>query len=46
VARALIEADAELNMTDDVGRTPLFMAAQEGHEALVRALMEAGADFN
>ena len=26
--------------------TPLFMAAQKGHETVVRALIEAGADVN
>ena len=26
--------------------TPLFTAAQKGHEAVVRALIEAGADIN
>jgi ankyrin repeat protein len=26
--------------------TPLFVAAQKGHEPVVRALLEAGADIN
>ena len=31
--------------TDD-GVTPLFLAAQEGHEAVMRALMKSGAEIN
>jgi ankyrin repeat protein len=28
------------------GRTPLFMAAQEGHDAVVAVLLRAGSDIN
>ncbi len=41
--RALIEAGADINKAEDAGATPLFIAAQQGHEAVVRALIEAGA---
>ena len=44
--RALIEAGADVNKAMDDGATPLYVAAQEGHEAVVRALIEAGADVN
>ena len=44
--RALIEAGADVNKATDVGATPLYIAAQNGHEAVVRALIELGADIN
>ena len=36
-------ADAALNQSDINGCTPLFQAAQEGHEAVVQQLVAAGA---
>ena len=42
----LIEAGADVNKAMNDGATPLFMAAQWGHEAVVRALIEASADVN
>ena len=42
----LIEAGADANKVADYGVTPLYIAAQEGHEAVARALIEAGADVN
>jgi len=44
--RALIEAGTDVNKADDDGDTLLYMAAEEGHEAVVKALIEAGADVN
>jgi ankyrin repeat protein len=43
VVRALIEADADVSKADDNGLTPLFMAAQNGHAAIVQILGDAGA---
>ena len=34
---------ADVNQARDDGVTPLCIAAQVGHEAIVRALIEAGA---
>ena len=42
--RALIELGADINKADDDGATPLYIATEKGHEAVVRALIEAGAD--
>jgi ankyrin repeat protein len=36
---------AVLNTVDDEGRTPLRLAAESGHEAVVRLLVEKGADL-
>ena len=44
--RALIELGADVNKARDDRLTPLFIAAQQGHEAVVRALVGAGADIN
>ena len=38
--RALIELGADVNKRRDNGVTPLSIAALEGHEAVVRALLE------
>ena len=42
----LVKANADLNMADGDGWTPLFHATEEGHEAVVKILVEAGADLN
>jgi ankyrin repeat protein len=38
--RALIELGADVNKAADNGGTPLFIAAEVGHEAVVRALIK------
>ena len=42
IVAALIEAGADVSYAEN-GLTPLCIAAQTGHEAVVRALIEAGA---
>jgi ankyrin repeat protein len=44
VARALIEAGADVNRQCEHGRTPLHMAAAWGHLDVVTFLMDNGAD--
>ena len=39
-------AAVDANQAKQNGVTPLYMAAQDGHEAVVRALIELGADVN
>ncbi len=39
----LIEAGADINEADAVGRTPLHWAAEQGHAAVARLLIEKGA---
>ena len=43
---AVVVVGADVNGKDDAGRTALFMAAENGREAIVQALVEPGADFN
>jgi cytohesin len=42
----LIKGGADVNIASSDGTTPLHIAAEEGHEAGVVALMYAGADIN
>ena len=42
----MIKAGADVNKARDDGRTLLYVAAEDGHEAVVKALIEAGADVN
>ena len=47
VVAAGVANSADVNQADVDGRTPLFVAAREGHEAVVRTLLtDAGADVN
>ena len=46
VARALIEAGADVNAMDDSSRTPLHCCVPNGHSEVTRALIEAGADVD
>jgi len=39
--RALIEAGADVNKATDNGGTPLSIAAQQGHTAIVQILRDA-----
>jgi|TARA_B110000977_G_scaffold139712_2_gene177345 ankyrin repeat protein len=41
-----IKAGADVNKAMNDGQTPVCIAAEEGHEATVRALIELGADVN
>ena len=44
--KILIEAGAAVNMTDMYEKTPLHMAAKDGHYETMKILLEAGADVS
>jgi ankyrin repeat protein len=46
VLDVLLESLANINARDAFGVTPLFVAAREGHEACVVALLAAGSDLH
>jgi len=46
VVVALLAAKAEMDSTDNDGDTPLHIAAENGHEQVVQALLEKGAAVN
>ena len=46
VAKALINAGANLNTKDNDGRTALMWAARNHNPELLKALVKAGADVN
>jgi ankyrin repeat protein len=44
--KLLISEDADVNVKDSYGLTPLHYAAREGHKEIVELLLEHGADVN
>jgi ankyrin repeat protein len=44
-ARALIEAGVDINKAGDLGYTPLHVASEEGNIAMVKLLVEKGANL-
>ncbi len=42
--KALLAAGADVNTRDNLGRTPLHYAAEQGYDRIVTALLAAGAD--
>jgi hypothetical protein len=45
IAKLLIDADADINATDDNHATPLLYVAKEGEADVVRVLLDAHADY-
>jgi len=45
-ATTLLKRGADVDATDDFGRTPLMMASLGGHTQITKLLMEAGADVH
>ncbi len=46
LVKVLLDAGADPNIRNEVGRTALHNAAQKGHNNIIRQLLKAGADVN
>ncbi len=46
IAQILVEAGADLNYKENVGRQPIHYAARQGHTAMLEILVKAGASVN
>ena len=46
VARFLLDNQADLELRDTLGRTPLHWAAMNGHKSMVELLLSKGVDVN
>ena len=44
IAKILLKNKANINAQDEKGNTPLALAAANNHDAVVRFLLESGAD--
>jgi len=44
--QALLDADADINAVDDENNTALILASSTGKDAVVRFLLDLGADVN
>ena len=42
--KLLVDAKANVEAADDIGRTPAFKAAQDGRDICLKLLIDAGAD--
>ncbi|CAL4142703.1 unnamed protein product, partial [Meganyctiphanes norvegica] len=42
----LLNANADVNIADANGKTPLYIASKEGHSTIVEMLLNANADVN
>jgi len=45
-SHAFVSAEADVNLLEHGGHSPLIMASQEGHTDVVQAFVSAGADVN
>jgi ankyrin repeat protein len=44
VVKLLLQNGAKVNFRNEYGRTPLSLAAENGHEAVMKLLLENGAN--
>jgi ankyrin repeat protein len=46
LVHVLLDADAQINVADTLGRTPIQLAASKGHLRIVKVLSRSGAEIN
>jgi ankyrin repeat protein len=46
VVKCLISSGADINLFDNQGQSPLFLASMSGHGDVVKCLVSSGAEIN
>jgi len=46
IVKTLLSSGANINISDNYGRTPLYIASMKGHIDVIKTLLSSGANIN